>query len=596
MHKSNIMMQVTAENSDVSVHDYTHTNQSSPSCYALHKDKHVSMRGKVPLQEMIVDKINWLLKVLKFCMVFILMKIFFANIEGIRFGEGKILSSSVFSLSNFNTGVPEMTALAPKASTLDFPDEGRSFTSAALSTGISMNPNDQYRTEHPFRILYVMTSLTDTNNGERGTIRGEDRLQEVTIPTLVDGIKSMISPPYNFEVDVYLILGWQLIPERREIIENALPDGVGLEIWDNAVPYGYNKVVDEKIKKVIRSLSRQHRYVIKDKIDQYDFFISFEDDMRITGAHVEHFLGMSEELKILADQSPESLDEVPETKMELKQRFFGSMTKAQAKRLIPGFMRVEVLLDEDRWPSQSDLDPIPVDLQFAITGKDTKTVERKVDPKICCLSSYNNATKLPPTPDTDKIVTWESGSLGVVVRQLPKGANDLLDWVLLQPGPFGMPADEFIGGYWSGRDGAFGNETKPRPTTPYLFSQQAGWMATREQLIDINENHCSSGFLPPYENPTFVYDGLERHIVEFWSGGFQLFTGKSVACNMQRVISLHPDHFSYHLIYHTSNNKQKGEFPVKPERVVKVNNFYGQVNSVVKAAQRAMYSKPISNF
>ena len=53
---------------------------------------------------------------------------------------------------------------------------------------------------------------------------------------------------------------------------------------------------------------------------------------------------------------------------------------------------------------------------------------------------------------------------------------------------------------------------------------------------------------------------------------------------MQRVISLHPDHFSKHFLYHTANNKQApGQIP--QDRKVKANDFFGQLNSVVKAAK-----------
>jgi len=52
---------------------------------------------------------------------------------------------------------------------------------------------------------------------------------------------------------------------------------VGLEIWDNAIPY-FDTLHQErnrpknKIRQFRHSLARQHRYVIKDKLDNYDFF------------------------------------------------------------------------------------------------------------------------------------------------------------------------------------------------------------------------------------------------------------------------------------------------------------------------------------
>jgi hypothetical protein len=84
------------------------------------------------------------------------------------------------------------------------------------------------------RILYVVTTLAEFNNGLRQTVRGQDRLGEVLIPILVDSVESMVHPPYNFHVDVYIIAAFELKPEREEYIRQRLPDGVGLEVWDDA--------------------------------------------------------------------------------------------------------------------------------------------------------------------------------------------------------------------------------------------------------------------------------------------------------------------------------------------------------------------------
>jgi hypothetical protein len=84
------------------------------------------------------------------------------------------------------------------------------------------------------RILYVVTTLAEFNNGLRQTVRGQDRLGEVLIPILVDSVESMVHPPFNFHVDVYIIAAFELKPEREEYIRQRLPDGVGLEVWDDA--------------------------------------------------------------------------------------------------------------------------------------------------------------------------------------------------------------------------------------------------------------------------------------------------------------------------------------------------------------------------
>ena len=145
--------------------------------------------------------------------------------------------------------------------------------------------------------------------------------------------------------------------------------------------------------------------------------------------------------------------------------------------------------------------------------------------------------------------------------------------------------EEKVGGYWSGRDGAPKGTKKPIGAPPELLAQQGGWMATKEQLIRMNNYLCKAPFLPPFDdlNP-MREDGLEPHNVEFWSGSFQFFTGGKNHCNMQRVISMHPEHFSKHLVYHTANNKQKH---INPQRMVKANHIFGQLNTVLKNAKRA---------
>lgn len=69
-----------------------------------------------------------------------------------------------------------------------------------------------------------------------------------------------------------------------------------------------------------------------------------------------------------------------------------------------------------------------------------------------------------------------------------------------------------------------------------------------------------------------------------WSGGYQLFTGVLGGCNMRRVISLNPEDFSKHFIYHVSNNKQK---QLSSRRMVRADHLWGQLNSVRKAAINA---------
>lgn len=111
-------------------------------------------------------------------------------------------------------------------------------------------------------------------------------------------------------------------------------------------------------------------------------------------------------------------------------------------------------------------------------------------------------------------------------------------------------------------------------------------MGTRQQIWEWHTEVCPGGFLPPYEAPHFRFDGLDMRNVEWWSGGINLVTQRH-ACNMQRLISLEPSQFARHLIYHSANNKQR-QLQHKKHTFVKVNDFYGQLLTVKKNAQRAM--------
>jgi hypothetical protein len=60
------------------------------------------------------------------------------------------------------------------------------------------------------------------------------------------------------------------------------------------------------------------------------------------------------------------------------------------------------------------------------------------------------------------------------------------------------------------------------------------------------------------------------------------------ACNLQRVTTLDSDGFSKHLLYHTSNNKQRS--PAVKHRFSgrSINEFWGQLNTVRKNAEAKM--------
>jgi hypothetical protein len=120
----------------------------------------------------------------------------------------------------------------------------------------------------------------------------------------------------------------------------------------------------------------------------------------------------------------------------------------------------------------------------------------------------------------------------------------------------------------------------------FLLFDGFRWMGTRQQIWEWHTEICLGGFLPPFDSPHYNFDGLDPRNVEFWSGGLNLFTARH-ACNMQRLVSLDPDNFARHLIYHSANNKQR-QLSGKKKSFVKINDLYGQLLTVSKDAEDKM--------
>jgi hypothetical protein len=347
--------------------------------------------------------------------------------------------------------------------------------------------------------------LAEFNNGRRFTTRGDDRVKKYMMPVLMEGVESMLS--FGYQVDLYLICHWTMKRKRRRMIRSQLPASVGLEVWDDATPLGYKLETDHNYTDpVTRGLARQHRYVIKDKLLDYDFFVVFEDDMLIKGDHVQHYLEMTNEisrLRALAPQNTRGRDF-----MKLRNKFHAPLSKAQLSRMIPGLVRVEVLRTEDTYGAQnsSEMDPIVVDLEF-------DGVNRTVDPRPCChLSNKTVTVHIPPAPPSNKLFVWETGIKGLSVRQLPN-----MEWVALLGGSeVSFQRNVIIGSYWSGRNGAFGDEQRPTYADPRFLNNQGGWMATRQQIWEWHTEHCPGGFLPPFNSQYFPLDGLDlRNVRNF---------------------------------------------------------------------------------
>ncbi len=391
----------------------------------------------------------------------------------------------------------------------------------------------------PLRVLFIVTTLTEYDKGTRGTTVGADRLKDLVLPILVDGVTSMVQRGWH--VDVYLICGFETLAEaRRQMILDVLPHGVGLEVWTDAIPFYYAKKFNQQLKRPDQSielashgLSRQHRFVVRDKIMDYDFFMAFEDDMRITADHVLNFLEMSAEIDRArrdAEQSSDGfihVDKVDEDVTEDLRSVRGRstdgakvgndvvqdpMTADDLRKLWPGFVRVEVLdtqFANDKEEEQSSHQLLvgeqpPLDnykwMNDVPAAMEYEKQYGTIDPDVCCGVPPGRA-RTPSNPQKDDLLLWETDISAMGVRHYPGN----IGWAAA------MTVQDIadIGSYWSGEGHRFGvNMTRPRRVDS-LLGQQAGWMATRSQILYFHEHACPGGFLPPFDGKDWVYDSLQ---------------------------------------------------------------------------------------
>lgn len=400
------------------------------------------------------------------------------------------------------------------------------------------------------RILYLVTSSSSRNKD------GSNRFNSTIIPVLQNAIESFMA--FGYSVDLYLILSYSLSDGIEKRIRSILPRSVGLEVWNDATPFDIPPGKEKRrMKQIPKALARQHRFVIKDKLFSYDFFIAMEDDMLVLGEHVQYHLQVTHRINKLRREAP---DTVPVSAGQVNtDMFHGNLTKTQMARLWPGFLRVEVLQEGNE--SQEELDEIPVLLDGLWLNASR-----------CCRMLDQ------PVPSNQSLMIWETGAAGLSVREIPG-----IGWVVLFQGPTYLPDDPAqITGYYPYADFNLTHIPVAIPSDKYM-AQCGGWMATREQILELHLELCQGSFLPPYDQPHFWNDGIWGHNsgVEFWSGGMHMWTQRN-GCNIQRFLRL--EDFSIALLYHTSNNKQRS---IKRHRRVLALNLMGQLYSIIRAAKRA---------
>lgn len=195
-----------------------------------------------------------------------------------------------------------------------------------------------------------------------------------------------------------------------------------------------------------------------------------------------------------------------------------------------------------------------------------------MDPDVCCREdSEPGRGRMTPHPHIDEVVMWETNIQASGVRRFPSP----LGWVGVMP----VETRADVGSYWSGFEGVFGASEKKRPRRiDATIGNQAGFMATRKQIEYFHAAACPGGFLPPYNDAHWRGDSLQKHSVEFWSGGFQLFG----QCFFNRVLSLDPVKFERQIVNHVASNKQR---TVPAKKFVRIGDFFGQLRTVRRRAE-----------
>ena len=486
------------------------------------------------------------------------------------------------------------------------PDESKSVIPVVpLSSSSSFRPLPSWSSsssDTKMKILYIITSSSDSFRVKKGmehfTAGPDDgggltesggRLRQMLMSVALDSIESMIAKGYT--VDFFLISSYMVAGVYDDYIRSILPAGVGFDFWEDATPLSYDKDSKNNTVPVRRSLARQHRLVVKDKLFEYDFFACYEDDMVVYGDQIEQYLNLSGKIKQWILEAPPMPQKEPARDMKTSRTYRDVLKKEQLMHVRPGFIRAELLLDQNEYPAQEKPFDVELDYDFSdldgygssnskngTNGTDdndgTTGKDNAVNASVCCGSSRIQALERRPT--SDDLMIWETNLEGFGFRQMPDGK-----WYGLMQGPnYHRPPGRAID---SLRAGELSESLQiQRPKNYDLIAQSAGWMMTRRQLLELQLDVCRAPFLPPFDRP-MARDGYHKHNVEFWSGGIQLYTHFD-GCNIQRIVQLDPDHFSYHFIYHASNNKQK---VIRRERLVKVNVLLGQLNTLRKKAAAA---------
>jgi hypothetical protein len=168
------------------------------------------------------------------------------------------------------------------------------------------------------------------------------------------------------------------------------------------------------------------------------------------------------------------------------------MSAEQLRRLWPGFVRVEVL-DTSRGDEEADYPPIMSILdnyklmKNAPASMEYKLEHGTIDPLVCCAVPPERDWMPNHKPQKDDLLLWETDITAMGVRHYPGN----IGWAAAMT----VEDRADVGSYWSGIGHNFDDPSMfcPRRIN-LLLGQQAGWMATRSQILYFHEHACPGGF------------------------------------------------------------------------------------------------------
>ncbi|KAL7464891.1 hypothetical protein ACHAXS_005215 [Conticribra weissflogii] len=283
-----------------------------------------------------------------------------------------------------------------------------------------------------------------------------------------------------------------------------------------------NNLLDAIVRPSLSNFMKQHRFVVRDKLKEYDIFVSFFAHLkqpgnrdadesiagkpleRITREHVTTHLEMSLMLN--------------KWKKNLK------LYKSAKKNLSLDEM-IPALLAADIWTKHSK-DNIVSDADLWVDAnpccghlfRDIESLSdaRHVSFEVAIVDDKSNSRK-------DASYIWDFHDIGIGTSKSTTGEHSGVHWIATLP-----------------------NCAQSR--TP-LFKN--GWILTRDQILRINHGICHGKFLPPFE-----FDDESDHIGEKPNEiARQDFTSplfhpkEDGGCGMKPAVSLNPLQFSRQLVY-----------------------------------------------